>query len=74
MVPGIITYYWITPTKTGDFEVLCAEYCGTGHYAMRGFVKVDEEQDYSDWLAQQTSFEKMLATKELDKNLLIAEK
>ena len=73
-LPGIITFYWFTPEKKGEYEILCAEYCGTGHYAMRGFVKVDEEQDYSDWLAQQTSFEKMLATKELDKNLLIAEK
>ena len=38
------------------------------------YVKVDEEQDYSNWLAKQISFEKMLAKKELDKNLLIAEK
>ena len=49
MVPGIITYYWITPTRTGDFEVLYAEYCGSGHYAMRGRVIVDKEQDYKKW-------------------------
>ena len=41
---------------------------------MRGFVQVDEEKDYSDWLAKQISFDKMLAKKELNKNLLIAEK
>ena len=41
---------------------------------MRGYVQVDEEQDYSNWLAQQISFEKMLAKKELDKNLLMAKK
>ena len=41
---------------------------------MRGFVQVDEEKDYSDWLAKQISFEKMLANKKLDKDLLIAEK
>ena len=45
MVPGIITYYWLTPTRVGDFEVLCAEYCGSGHYAMRGRVIVEEEKD-----------------------------
>ena len=60
--------------KKGEYEILCAEYCGTGHYAMRGYVKVDEEQEYLNWLAKQISFEKMLAKKELDKNLLIAEK
>ena len=73
-LPGIITYYWFTPEKKGEYEILCAEYCGTGHYAMRGFVKVDEEKDYSNWLAKQISFEKMLAKNKLEKNLLIAEK
>ena len=73
-LPGIISFYWFTPEKTGEFEILCAEYCGTGHYAMRGMVKVDEEQEYSNWLAKQISFEKMLAKNTLEKNLLIAEK
>ena len=73
MVPGMITFYWLTPIRTGDFEVLCAEYCGTGHYAMRGRVLVDEKKDYSNWLAKQVSFEKMLAKNNLEKNLLIAE-
>jgi len=73
MLPGIITYYWFTPEKKGDYEVLCAEYCGTGHYAMRGRVLVDEEKDYSNWLAKQISFENMLAKNNLEKNLLTAE-
>jgi cytochrome c oxidase subunit 2 len=73
MLPGIITYYWFTPEKKGDYEVLCAEYCGTGHYAMRGRVLVDEKKDYSNWLAKQISFEKMLATNNVEKDLLIAE-
>ncbi len=72
-LPGIITYYWFTPEKIGDYEILCAEYCGTGHYAMRGRVLVDEEKDYSNWLAKQISFEKMLAKNNLEKKLLIAE-
>ena len=72
-LPGIITYYWFTPEIIGEYEILCAEYCGTGHYAMRGKVLVDEEKDYSNWLAQQMTFEKMLAKNSLEKNLLIAE-
>ena len=39
---------------------------------MRGYVQVDEEKDYSDWLAKQISFEKMIAEKRLNKDLLIA--
>ena len=72
MVPGIITYYWITPTKTGDFEVLCAEYCGSGHYAMRGRVIVDKEKDYKKWEAKQITFKKMLAQNKKNKNLQLA--
>ena len=74
MLPGIISYYWFIPEKKGDYEILCAEYCGTGHYAMRGRVLVDEEKDYLDWLAKQISYEKVLAKNNLEKNLLVVEK
>ena len=60
-LPGIVSYYWFTPTKTGKYEILCAEFCGTGHYGMRGTVLVDEKKDYSNWLAQQITFDKILA-------------
>jgi len=62
MVPGVVTYYWFTPIKTGNFEILCAEYCGTGHYAMRGRVQVDEEMEYQQWLEEQITFKEMLAS------------
>ena len=72
-LPGLVTYYWFTPTKTGDFEILCAEYCGTGHYAMRGKVFVDEKSDYSNWLAKQITHKNMLANIKEDKKLLVSE-
>jgi cytochrome c oxidase subunit 2 len=72
-LPGIVTYYWFTPTRTGDFEILCAEYCGTGHYAMRGKVLVDEKADYTNWLAKQITHEKMFAQNNENKKLLTAE-
>ena len=56
MVPGMITYFWFTPTRTGEFEVLCAELCGTGHAFMRGVVHVDSEADYQAWLGEQSTF------------------
>ena len=70
MVPGLVTFYWLTPIRTGDFEVLCAEYCGTGHYAMRGRVFVDEEKKYHQWLAQQITFKQMLAQNRIDNKSL----
>jgi len=62
MVPGMITYYWFTPIRTGEFEILCAEYCGTGHYAMLGYVIVDEQEDYDEWLSEQMTFEEIMAS------------
>lgn len=53
MVPGSITYIWLTPIRTGTFEILCAELCGVGHSFMRGVVIVDEETDYHAWLEAQ---------------------
>ena len=61
-VPGLITYYWFEPNKEGDYEVLCAEYCGIGHYGMRAKVVVDNEENYEKWLEQQETFSDFIAT------------
>ena len=60
-VPGVITYYWFEPQKIGEYEVLCAEYCGVGHYGMRGRVFVKNEQDYENWLQEQETFSDLVA-------------
>ena len=56
LVPGLVTYQWFTPTVPGTYEILCEELCGVGHFAMRGRVVVDTEQDYAAWLATQPTF------------------
>ena len=56
MVPGMITYFWFTPTRTGEYEVLCAELCGVNHAFMRGTVFIDTETDYQAWLSEQMTF------------------
>lgn len=56
MVPGSVTYFWFTPTRTGTFEVLCAELCGVAHAQMRGTVIVEEEGNYHAWLEKQQTF------------------
>jgi len=61
MIPGAVTYFWFTPTRTGTFEVLCAELCGTGHSFMRGIVMVDTEEDYLAWLGEQQTFAQLTA-------------
>ncbi|WP_088343316.1 MULTISPECIES: cytochrome c oxidase subunit II [Rhodomicrobium] len=56
IIPDMVTYFWITPTRTGTFDVLCAELCGVGHHIMRGKVVIDNETDYRAWLEQQKTF------------------
>ena len=60
-IPGIISYYWFEPNKVGEYEVLCAEYCGVGHYAMRAKVVVDNEENYESWLSEQETFSSYVA-------------
>jgi cytochrome c oxidase subunit 2 len=61
MVPGMVTYLWLTPTKAGEFEILCEELCGMGHFAMRGRVVVDDAAAYRTWLAGQQTFAQLQA-------------
>ena len=61
MVPGMITSFWFTPTRTGEFEVLCAELCGVGHAFMRGALWVDSADDYVAWLQDQSTFSQLMA-------------
>ena len=56
MIPGMVTYFWFTPTRTGTFDALCNEVCGVSHYAMRGKVIVDPEPQYRTWLEEQKTF------------------
>jgi cytochrome c oxidase subunit 2 len=50
VLPGRYTQMWFTPTRTGSFDLLCAEFCGTDHAAMRGEVVVMPPARYAQWL------------------------
>ncbi len=56
LVPGMITYLWLTPTKPGEYEILCEELCGVGHFAMRGRVVVSPREEFDTWLAALPTF------------------
>jgi cytochrome c oxidase subunit 2 len=50
-IPGRYSSIWFTPTRTGEFHLFCAEYCGTRHSGMIGKVVVMEPNDYQAWLS-----------------------
>ena len=48
--PGMINTMWFQATETGNFEIACAELCGNSHYRMKGYLTVESEEDYNNWL------------------------
>jgi cytochrome c oxidase subunit II len=49
-VPGMTIPVWFDSDTAGDFELVCAELCGWGHYKMRGKVTVHEtEAEFRKW-------------------------
>jgi cytochrome c oxidase subunit 2 len=56
LVPGLVSYVWFTPTRTGKFDVLCEELCGIAHFTMRGKVIVEEERAFQAWLSSYPTF------------------
>lgn len=49
-VPGLGINVWFQPTMEGEFEIACAEFCGLGHYRMRGNLTVDSPAKFQEWL------------------------
>ncbi len=51
VLPGRYTSIWFEATETGTFHLFCAQYCGTNHSQMIGWVYVMTPTDYAAWLA-----------------------
>jgi len=52
-VPGITTKIRLTPSRLGNYDVVCAELCGIGHSTMRQDVQVVTRAGYDAWLAKE---------------------
>lgn len=50
-VPGRTITGWFRPTKTGTFDVQCAEICGIGHGVMAGRINVQTATQHAAWIA-----------------------
>jgi cytochrome c oxidase subunit 2 len=49
LVPGLTTAITITPTKVGEYPVVCTELCGLGHALMRSRAIVMEQAEFDAW-------------------------
>lgn len=52
-LPGREILQWFEATKTGKYEIPCAELCGFGHSGMLGHLTVQSPEDYAKWVQTQ---------------------
>ncbi len=50
VLPGRYTTIWFEATRAGQFHLFCAEYCGTKHSGMIGWVYAMEPRNYQAWV------------------------
>ena len=68
-VPGRTISGWFKPTKTGTFDLQCAEMCGYGHGIMGAAVTVHSEESFNTTMAQiekgsyESHYQKRMGTK-----------
>ncbi len=55
LIPGVDNTIDVTPTETGSYDGVCAEFCGLDHGRMRFTVTVMDGTDFDAWLQEHTS-------------------
>ena len=50
-MPGRTIKGWFKPTKTGTYDIQCAEMCGIGHGIMGAKLYVQSEEEYNKWMS-----------------------
>ncbi len=52
-VKGLETYVWFNTKESGEYDILCAEYCGTDHSKMTAKLRVIPAEEYDEWLEEE---------------------
>jgi len=56
-IPGSRIPIWFRPIRTGEFDVICAQLCGAGHYGMRANMKVETQAEFDAWIKEQSDLQ-----------------
>ncbi len=51
-IPGRFSKLWFDTTKTGNYEIACAEMCGNHHYLMKAQLTVLNQEDFDRWVKE----------------------
>jgi cytochrome c oxidase subunit 2 len=52
LLPGVETKIVVTPTKEGNYTLICTELCGLGHSTMRAPVRVVSQAAFDQWVKE----------------------
>jgi cytochrome c oxidase subunit 2 len=52
VIPGRIIKGWFEATKTGEWDIQCAEICGIGHGLMAARIHIETAEQQAAWMAQ----------------------
>jgi len=53
VIPGQEIKIWFEATRTGKFDIACAQLCGLGHFRMRGQLTIETPEAFEAWLEVQ---------------------
>jgi len=56
-VPGLDVALHFTATKVGKYEIVCTQLCGLGHYNMKAYLEVMSQDDFNDWMQNETALQ-----------------
>ena len=56
-IPGSVIPMWFRPIRAGEYEIVCAQLCGAGHYAMRSIMKVETQAEFDAWMKEQAGLQ-----------------
>ena len=56
-IPGSRIPVWFRPTVAGEYELICSQLCGAGHYGMRAVLKVDKQEEFDAWMKEQSDLQ-----------------
>lgn len=45
-----------TPREGKGLEIACAQLCGNSHFRMKGYLTIDTQEEYEDWLASEAEY------------------
>ena len=53
-IPGRVIKGWFEATKTGSYDIQCAEICGIGHGLMPARLVIESPEQHAAWMADNT--------------------